>query len=73
MTPGNPGQRTAESILNQVTTSENPELVSDLDGCGPQCYSFYVARKKNIVCKVERVFILGKHGPKSPHYEGNEI
>jgi hypothetical protein len=26
-----------------------------------------------MVCKVERVFILGKHGPKSPHYEGNEI
>jgi hypothetical protein len=73
MTPGNQGQRTTKSIFNHLTTSENPELVSDLDGCGPQYYSFYVARKKNMVCKVERVFILGKHGPKSAHYEGNEI
>jgi hypothetical protein len=73
MTPGNPGQRTTESIFKKVTTSENPELVFELDGCGPQCYSFYVARIKNMVCKVERVFIVGKHGPKSAHYEGNEI
>jgi hypothetical protein len=34
MTPGNPGQRTTESIFKQVTTSEIPELVSDLDGWG---------------------------------------
>jgi hypothetical protein len=34
---------------------------------------FYLARKENMVCKVERVFILGKNGPKSAHYEGNEI
>jgi hypothetical protein len=38
MTPGNPGQRSTESIFKQLTTSENPELVSKLDGCGPQCY-----------------------------------
>ncbi len=33
-TPGNPGQRTTESIFKQVTTSEIPELVSGLDGWG---------------------------------------
>jgi hypothetical protein len=42
---------------------------------GPSVTRFtWLEKKKNMVCKVERVFILGKHGPKSPpHYEGNEI
>jgi hypothetical protein len=29
------GTETTESIFKQLTTSENPELVYDLDGCGP--------------------------------------
>jgi hypothetical protein len=46
MTPGNPGQRTTEIIFKQLTTSENPELVSKLDGCGPQCYFLAGEEKK---------------------------